>query len=86
MSKKIDFDIDPSKIEELFGKYSLRTLDSLDVVLMWVRKYRMDATNDAFRNVNGKIITSLQTFCNLSVNCFEKTIFVGLGLLFRGYL
>ena len=51
MSKKIDFDIDPSKIEELFGKYSLRTLDSLDVVLMWVRKYRMDATNDAFRNV-----------------------------------
>lgn len=51
MSKKIDFNIDPSEIKDLFEKYSSRTLDSLGIILMWVRNYRMDATNRAFKEV-----------------------------------
>ena len=51
MSKKIEFDIDPSMIRDLFEGYSLTTLDSLGVILMWVRKYRMADTNEAFKEV-----------------------------------
>lgn len=51
MSKKMEFDIDPSMIRDLFEGYSLTTLDSLGVILMWVRKYRMTDTNEAFKEV-----------------------------------
>ena len=51
MGKKMEFDIDPSMIRDLFEEYSLTTLDSLGVILMWVRKYRMADTNEAFKEV-----------------------------------
>lgn len=51
MGKKMEFDIDPSMIRDLFEGYSLTTLDSLGVILMWVRKYRMADTNEAFKEV-----------------------------------
>ena len=51
MSKKMEFDIDPSEIKDLFEEYSLKTLDSLGIILMWVRKYHMDDLNEVFKEL-----------------------------------
>ena len=51
MSKKMEFDIDPSEIKDLFEGYSLKTLDSLGIILMWVRKYHMADLNEVFKEL-----------------------------------
>ncbi len=51
MSKKMEFDIDPSEIKDLFEGYSLKALDSLGIILMWVRKYHMAELNEVFKEL-----------------------------------
>lgn len=48
MSKKEKFNLGTKDIKHLFSRYSILTLNSLDIVLMWVKGYRMDTTDQAF--------------------------------------
>ena len=51
MKKKVDLNLESNDIRNLFKRFSLRTLDSLDIILMWVKRHNMNTTDIAYREV-----------------------------------